>query len=65
MLYFSIENIRPKSNLCCAAGCRLTGSCSERSRNGLGSCSDRPRFGNDVSAFFVILRGRRSIWCVW
>ena len=37
-----------KSNLCCAAGCGLTGSCSERSRNGLGSFSDRPRIGNGV-----------------
>ena len=39
-----------KGNLCCAAGCGLTGSCSERSRNGLGTVSDRPRIGNDVSA---------------
>ena len=28
-----------KGNLCCAAGCGLTGSCSERSRNGLGSAA--------------------------
>ena len=41
-----------KSNLCCAAGCGLTGSWSERSRVMLGSFSDRPRIGNDVSAVF-------------
>ena len=41
-----------KSNLCCVAGCGLTGTVSERARNGLGSCSDRPRIGNDVSAVF-------------
>ena len=28
-----------KSNLCCAAGCGLTGTVSERSRNGLGSAA--------------------------
>ena len=28
-----------KGNLCCAAGCGLTGSWSERSRNGLGSAA--------------------------
>ena len=33
-----------KSNLCCAAGCGLTIM--------LGTVSDRPRIGNDVSAFF-------------
>ena len=46
MLYFSIQNAL------CAAGCGLTGSWSERSRNGLGTVSDRPRVGNDVSAVF-------------
>ena len=38
-----------KINLCCVAGCGLTG---ERSRIMVGSCSDRPRIGNDVSAVF-------------
>ena len=28
-----------KSNLCCVAGCGLTGTVSERSRNGLGSAA--------------------------
>ena len=41
-----------KSNLCCVAGCGLTETVSERSRNVIGSCSDRPRIGNDVSAVF-------------
>ena len=41
-----------KGNLCCAAGCGLTGSWSERSRIILGTVSDRPRIGNDVSAVF-------------
>ena len=39
-----------KRNLCCAAGCGLTGSCSDHARNGLGTVSDRPRIGNDASA---------------
>ena len=43
MLYFSIQNARPEreeiSNLCCAAGCGLTGSWSERSRIILGSAA--------------------------
>ena len=60
-----------KSNLCCVAGCGLTETVSERSRNVIGSCSDRPRIGNDVSAVFrkflpdvgwSFLRGRRSMW---
>ena len=64
-----------KSNLGCEAGCGLTVSCSDHSRIMVGSWSDRPRIGNDVSAvfskflldfgrsfFFVIFRGRRSIW---
>ena len=41
-----------KSNLCCVAGCGLTGTVSDHSRNGFGSCSDRPHIGNDVSAVF-------------
>ena len=41
-----------KSNLGCAAGCGLTGSCSDHSRIMVGSFSDRPRIGNDVSAVF-------------
>ena len=41
-----------KRNLCCAAGCGLTQTVSERDRIILGSCSDRPRIGNDVSAVF-------------
>ena len=41
-----------KSNLCCVAGCGLTGTVSERSRIMVGSCSDRPHIGNDVSAVF-------------
>ena len=41
-----------KSNLGREAGCGLTVSFSDRSRNGLGSCSDRPRIGNDVSSVF-------------
>ena len=41
-----------KSNLGCGAGCGLTETVSERSRNGLGTVSDRPRIGNDVSAVF-------------
>ena len=28
-----------KGNLCCAAGCGLTGSCSDHARNGLGSAA--------------------------
>ena len=39
-----------KSNLGCEAGCGLTVSCSEWSRNGLGTVSDRPRIVNDVSS---------------
>ena len=41
-----------KGNLCCAAGCGLTGTVSERSRIILGTVSDRPRIGNDVAAVF-------------
>ena len=41
-----------KGKLCCAAGCGLTGTVSERSRIMVGSSSDRPRIGNDVSAVF-------------
>ena len=41
-----------KSNLGCEAGCGVTVSWSDHSRNGLGSFSDRPRIGNDVSAVF-------------
>ena len=39
-----------KSNLGCEAGCGLTVSCSDHSRNGLGMVSDRPRIVNDVSS---------------
>ena len=49
-----------KSNLGCEAGCGLTVSFSDRSRNGLGSCSDRLRIGNDVSSVFSILDGHFS-----
>ena len=41
-----------KSNLCCVAGCGLTGTVSDHSRIMLGTVSDRPRIGNDVSAVF-------------
>ena len=41
-----------KSNLCCAAGCGLTGSWSDHSRIMVGSFSDRPRIGNCVSLVF-------------
>ena len=41
-----------KGNLCCAAGCGLTGSFSDHGRIILGTVSDRPRIGNDVSAVF-------------
>ena len=34
-----------KSNVSCAAGCGLTGSCSDHSRILLGSCSDHARNG--------------------
>ena len=59
-----------KCNLCCAAGCGLTGSCSERSRNGLGSAAHwKSRFSCfhqiSVRCWVVILRGRRIIWWVW
>ena len=39
-----------KSNLCCAAGCGLTGTVSDPARIMAGTVSDRPRIGNDVSA---------------
>ena len=39
-----------KGNLCCAAGCGLTGTVSDHGRIILGSWSDRPRIGNDVLA---------------
>ena len=39
-----------KSNLCCAAGCGLTGTVSDPARIMVGTVSDRPRIGNDVSA---------------
>ena len=39
-----------KSNLGCEAGCGLTFSCSDHSRNGLGTVSDRARIVNDVSS---------------
>ena len=41
-----------RSNLGCEAGCGLTVSWSDHSRNGLGSFSDRPRIVNDVSSVF-------------
>ena len=41
-----------KSNFCCAAGCGLTGSCSDHGRIMVGSFSDRPRIGNCASAVF-------------
>ena len=41
-----------KSNLCCVAGCGLTGTVSDHARIMVGSWSDRPRIGNDVSAVF-------------
>ena len=46
---YKMLGVGVKSNLGCEAGCGLTVSCSERSRNGLGSYSDRPRIVNDVS----------------
>ena len=39
-----------KSNLCCAAGCGLTGTVSDPARIMVGTVSDRPRIGNDISA---------------
>ena len=39
-----------KSNLCCAAGCGLTGTVSDPARIMVGTVSDRPRIGNDASA---------------
>ena len=60
-----------KSNLGCETGCGLTVSCSDHSRNGLGTVSDRVRIINDISFVLgqiswifwrIILRGRRSIW---
>ena len=54
MLYFSIQNARGgrEKYIGCEAGCGVTVSWSDHSRNGLGSFSDRPRIGNDVSAVF-------------
>ena len=39
-----------KSNLCCAAGCGLTGTVSDPAPIVVGTVSDRPRIGNYVSA---------------
>ena len=49
---YKVLVVSAKSNLCCAAGCGLTGSCSDWSRIGFGTVSDRPRIGDDVSAVF-------------
>ena len=45
-----------KSNLGCEAGCGLTVSWSDHSRNGLGSFPDRPRIVNEVSSVFSKFR---------
>ena len=43
-----------KSNLSCVAGCGLTGTVSERSRNGLGSWSDHGRIGRALEMTFQL-----------
>ena len=49
---YEMPVVSAKRNLGCAAGCGLTVSWSDHSRNGLGSFSDRPRIVNDVSSAF-------------
>ena len=43
-----------KSNLCCVAGCGLTETVSERSRNVIGSCSDHVRIGRTLEMTFQL-----------
>ena len=43
-----------KSNLCCVAGCGLTGTVSDHSRIILGSCSERSRIGRAVEMTFQL-----------
>ena len=50
--YKMLGVLSAKSNLCCVAGCGLTGTVSDHARIMVGSWSDRPRIGNDVSAVF-------------
>ena len=49
---YKMPVLSAKSNLCCVAGCGLTGTVSDHARIILGTFSDRPRIGNDVSAVF-------------
>ena len=69
MLHFSIQNAHGKRErvISCAAGCGLTVSWSERSRNGLGSvahCKWRFSCFQQISVIFwmVTFHGRRSIF---
>ena len=50
MLVLSAKSI----NLCCVAGCGLTGTVSERSRIMLGSCSERSRIGRALEMTFQL-----------
>ena len=43
-----------KSNLCCVAGCGLTGTVSERSRIMVGSWSDPARIGRALEMTFQL-----------
>ena len=43
-----------KSNLCCVAGCGLTGTFSDHSRIMLGSCSERSRIGRALEMTFQL-----------
>ena len=56
MLYFSIQNARPEREkiLCCAAGCGLTETVSERSRNLIGTVSERSRIGRALEMTFQL-----------
>ena len=43
-----------KSSLCCAAGCGLTETVSERSRNLIGTVSERSRIGRALEMTFQL-----------
>ena len=43
-----------KSNLCCVAGCGLTGTVSDHARIMLGSCSEHSRIGRALELTFQL-----------
>ena len=51
---YKVLVVSAKSNLCCAAGCGLTGSCSDHGRIMVGSFSDHSRIGRALEIAFQL-----------